>query len=556
MNAPRLILQASCAGLYGALVLAVVLRVLHPDPSARDWAVATLPILVVYTLLAGLLWPLLYGVVRFFASHRIQVPRFDLRYVMSFHVANAVLLMVSLEWTLWRARRAMPPDAAWRLQLLLVALALTWAYTAVVCCVAPLKRRTALQASAAGLTLAALLAPVWSAAGGATASGRAETARVAPPPLLRRVLWLDFDGADLEDVLTLEAKGKLPAFSRLRREGAFGRLQSLLPCTTMVTRAVLATGRLPYRSGVPGAWSRDLLGRPVAVTIVPAGLGFDRLLAPFMARRPLDLDDRIAPTLWDIAAAAGGEGMAAGWEIDLDRSGPAEPPPGAAARRAAAEFVDSETADHTDPAAHALFVDLARAVEADARVAAAFESAEVRNGPGVFALCFPGIDRVAHHSLRYARPEDFGNVTDREMEHFGQVLERFYIRLDSLVARGLEARGQDGILFVTSAHGMDPAPLWRRILAGATGLTAESGTHDSPPAGFLFALGPGVRQGSTFGRASIADFVPTVLYALNLPIARDLDGSILEQVLTPGFTLEHPAVVIDSYGWPIPQRVP
>jgi hypothetical protein len=294
----------------------------------------------------------------------------------------------------------------------------------------------------------------------------------------------------------------------------------------------------------------------VAVTIVPAGLGFDRLLAPFMARRPLDLDDRRAPALWDIAAAAGGAGKAAGWEIDLDRGGPADPPPGPAARRAAAEFVDSEAVDHADPAVRALIADLARAVEADARVAAALESATAWTGPGVFALCFPGIDRVAHHSLRYARPEDFGNVSDREIEHFGEVLERFYVRLDSLVARALEARGEDGILFVTSAHGMDPAPLWRRILTGATGLASESGTHDGAPAGFLFALGPGVRQGATFGRASIADFVPTVLYALNLPIARDLDGSIVEQVLTPGFTLEHPAVVIDTYGWPTPPRTP
>jgi hypothetical protein len=103
---------------------------------------------------------------------------------------------------------------------------------------------------------------------------------------------------------------------------------------------------------------------------------------------------------------------------------------------------------------------------------------------------------------------------------------------------------------------MDPASLWRRIVAGATGAVAESGTHDSAPAGFLFALGPGVRQGGTFGRASIADFVPTVLYALNLPIARDLDGSIVEQVLTPGFTLEHSAIVIDTYGWPVPRRAP
>jgi hypothetical protein len=548
VNAPRLFLQASCAGLYGAVLLAIVLRVLHPSSATFDWAVAMLPVLVVYTLAAGILWPVLYGVVRFFASRHVAVPLLSLRYVMSFHVANASILLPSLAITLWRSRRAIDPEAAWRLQILGAAVVLTWLYTAVVCCVPPLKRRLTLQASAAGLTLAALLAPIWPPGVPPAAAESAGFAPAGLQPLARRVLWLDFDGADLEDVLTLEAQGKLPAFSRLRREGAFGRLQSLLPCDTMVTRAVLATGRLPYRSGVPSAWSRDLLARPVGVSVVPAGIGFDLLLAPFMSRRPLTLDDRRAPALWDIASATGGRGFAAGWDLDLDRSDPAEVPPGMTARRQAAELLESETASDPTPAPQAMVADLARALAADAAVAAALDDEAARPGPGVTALCFPGIDRVAHHCLRYARPAGFGNVTTREIERFGQVLQQYYVRLDGFVARGLEARGEDGLLLVTSSHGMEPAPLWRRLDAGAIGSTAESGSHDGAPAGFLFALGPGVRQGATFGRATIADLVPTILYALKLPIARDLDGSIVEQVLTPGFTFEHPAIVIDTYG--------
>jgi len=556
VNAPRLILQASCAGLYGALLLAVVLRVLHPEPAPLDWAMAMVPVLLVYTLAAGILWPLLYGVVRFFASRPVQVPVFSLRYVMSFHVANASLIMMSLAVTLWRFRRSINPEAAWRLEVLGAAVALTWVYAAIVCIVPMLKRRVALPASAAGLTLAALLAPVWSPAVPAPAIDRAGPAVVGLRPLERRLVWLDFDGADLEDVLTLEAQGKLPAFSRLRREGAFGRLQSLLPCATMVTRATLSTGRMPYRSGVPAAWSRDLMARPVAVKVVPSGIGFDLMLAPFMTRRPLTVGDRRAPALWDIAVATGGTGMAEGWEIDLDQGGSAASTSAerAVAWRLAAEFLESETADDPDPGTRDLIADLARAAAADDGVARAFEEVEARTGPGVYALCFPGIDRVAHRFLRYARPGGFGNVTDREVERFGQVLERYYIRLDAFVARGLRTRGEDGLLLVTSSYGMEPVPLWRRIASGAISAAAESGTHDGAPWGFLFAFGPGVRHGATFGRASIADVLPTALYALNLPIARDLHGSIVEQVLTPGFTLDHPAIVIDTYGHPIGSR--
>jgi hypothetical protein len=243
--------------------------------------------------------------------------------------------------------------------------------------------------------------------------------------------------------------------------------------------------------------------------------------------------------------------MAVGWTVDLDRPGQAAAAAQESADDVAAEFFDGDLPADPDQATRDLLAALARAAAADDRVASAFQDVEAEAGAGVFALCFPGIDGVSHRCLRYARPEDFGNVTDREIERFGQVLERYYVRVDSFVNRALRARGEEGLLLVTSAHGMDPAPLWRRMAAAGFGAAAESGTHGNAPAGFLFMLGPGVRQGGTFGRASIADVVPTVLYALNLPIARDLDGGIVEQALTPGFTLEHPAVVIESYGWPI-----
>jgi hypothetical protein len=552
VNAPRLVLNASVAGLYGALVLASFLRLLHPGPRVLDWAMGLLPVVVVYTVAAAIVWPLLYGAARFFASRPLRVPRFGLRYVMSFQVANGAVILAALLDTLWRDRKVIEPDAGAQLKVLGAGVAAGWIYAAVVSVVPRLKRSNAMQASAAGLALAALLAPVLTPA--PTGPRAAVPAGPGPPaarPLAARLVLLEFDGADLEDILSLQAAGKLPSFSRLLREGSYGRLLAFVPCDTAVAGTTVVTGRLPYRSGVRGPWARDLLGRPLGMQVVPGGIGFDLLLAPFMTRRALSPRDRGGPALWDIAALAGGWAVTSGWDVVLDVAGPPAPASEEVRRRLATEFLEGEAPPGDVAAEGDRLAELARAEAADVAVARGL--AAPPPGPGVLALAFPGIDRIAHRFLRDARPEKFGNVSRAEIDRWGFVVERYYARIDAFVGRALEARGPDGWLFVASAHGMEPAPLRRRLAMALLGREATAGYHDDAPPGFLFALGPGVQAGQPFGRAAIADVVPTALYVLGLPIARDLDGSIVEQILDPADVLERPAILIDSYGaWPPP----
>lgn len=103
------------------------------------------------------------------------------------------------------------------------------------------------------------------------------------------------------------------------------------------------------------------------------------------------------------------------------------------------------------------------------------------------------------------------------------------------------------VLFVTSTHGMAPVPLGERLRPRSGGGAPRSGTHEEGPDGFLFARGPDTRHGHRLGKGSIADVVPTALYALGLPLARDLDGSILTGAFEDTYTFDHPVTVIGSY---------
>ncbi|HZN04729.1 MAG TPA: alkaline phosphatase family protein [Candidatus Polarisedimenticolia bacterium] len=544
MSTPaRLVLHAAIAGLYAALALVVFLRLLHPEPPRLRFIVAMLPVAAAYTAVAAILLPLLYGLVRFFASHRLHVPSFSPRYAMTFLVVALTPILASIGVTLSQSRRAIDEAAAGRVKLLLAAVGGAWIYAGVVCLVPRLKRSLALQASAAGVALAALLAP------GVLPAGMPGPDPARPPeglpPVARRLVLLEIDGADLEDLLGLQTRGLLPSLSRLRREGTYGRLESLLPCEAAVVRTTLVTGQLPWRSGVRGPFERRLLGQPVGLSIVPAGLGFDRLLSPVMTRRRLTVEDRRGPALWDMVRSAGGTARAAGWEVDLDHPGGPEIPGLSEVRTLAAEFGEGETSYFNMPLATS--VDLARALAADQAAGEALDPP--LEGHGLVAVSLPGLDRVAHRFLRFARPDDFGNVRPAEVDEYGRVLERYYVRIDALVERARALAGPDGWLFVTSAHGIEPAPLRQRLLPGRSGgREALSGAHADGPSGFLFAVGPGVRAGQRFGRAALADVAPTALYLLGLPIARDLDGRILDSILDPEEVRARPVQVIDSYG--------
>jgi hypothetical protein len=552
VNPPRLVLHAAVAGLFGALAIGVFLRILHPASSRSDWFVAMLPVVLVYAAVAAVVWPLLYGALRFFASQSLRVPRFSLRYALTFHFANITPILASLAYLLWRARRAIDADEETRLRLFLGAMSGAWLYTGVICLVPRLKRSLTVQASALGVCLAALLAPALLRGPGGGVQPPSEPA----PPLPRpqgRLVWINIDGGDLEDVLGLQAKGKLPALSRLRREGTYGRLDTLAPCVAAVTRTTLCTGRLPWRSGVRGVFERRIVERPVDIEIVPPGLQFDALLAPFVQRRALTVADRRGPSVWDVVESAGGFAVSGGWEIDLDLAQAAGERETHGARRTAAEFSEGD-ASFAEPQAETMAVDLARALRADQKVEAhlsraleAFAPASAGRAPGIVALSFPGLDAVAHRFLRMARPATFGNVTSDEQERYGRILERYYARLDAVIGRARAFAEPDGWILVTSSHGIEPAPVALRLLLPVFGLEPIPGTHERDPGGFLFAAGPGVRSGSPFGRAGLADIAPTALYLLGLPIARDIDGSILDALLQPEAMRERPAVIIDRY---------
>lgn len=66
------------------------------------------------------------------------------------------------------------------------------------------------------------------------------------------------------------------------------------------------------------------------------------------------------------------------------------------------------------------------------------------------------------------------------------------------------------------------------------------GTHR--PHGIFMAAGPGIRQGASVSPLSILDVTPTLLYTLGLPIPKDLEGRVPEEIFDPSQIQARPIV--------------
>jgi hypothetical protein len=168
--------------------------------------------------------------------------------------------------------------------------------------------------------------------------------------------------------------------------------------------------------------------------------------------------------------------------------------------------------------------------------------------PPFYVICYQGLDVVGHAFTRFARPERFGDVTSPEERRYGAVVDRYAAYLSERVGEAADALRPGEILLVVSGYGMEPVRLWRRALSGLVGeRPAPSGTHAAAPDGFLLAVGDGIKAGAVVQSASVLDVAPTILYLMGLPVARDMEGRVLAEIVEEDFARAHPVTFIPSY---------
>jgi hypothetical protein len=164
----------------------------------------------------------------------------------------------------------------------------------------------------------------------------------------------------------------------------------------------------------------------------------------------------------------------------------------------------------------------------------------------VLGVRYAGLDAVAHYYQRYATPDAFGDVSEEERQRFGRVLDDYYAYVDVLIGEALATLRAGDLLLVVSGFGMEPLTPGKRLLERIVGNAQFSGTHERAPDGFLLAFGTGVARGR-ISRGAVVDVTPTLLYFLDQPVARDMDGFARTDLFAEPFNAQRTITFIPSY---------
>jgi predicted AlkP superfamily phosphohydrolase/phosphomutase len=401
-------------------------------------------------------------------------------------------------------------------------------------------------------------------------------------PLARKVTLIGIEGSSMSYVLHAVAEGRLPNFARLIESGASGPLRTLNPTESLAVWTSIATGKLPRQHGLKGFYRYRFPGVDAHFTVRPRGLDFRTLDRLGLVQRSATTSAlRRTQPFWTILSGFGVDvGLVRWWgsypadEVqgfvvseyfhrqvreNFDPPLPRLTYPEELYSRLTSEVIFP---DSIDEETLARFVDTSVVLEDDdfpwrAELTRALADDLTYRGigtrlreefqPEVFAIYYFGLDGIGHYFTRYQKPEEFGDVSDAEVRRYGRVVDSYYRLLDSIVGEYMQKRAANETIVVLSGHGMDALSLGRRIVAPFQGSPHLSGIHENAPDGLLILNGAGIATGKKLLGASVVDVTPTLLYLMGLPLGRDMDGSLLTEVLDEELKKSQPVTFISSY---------
>lgn len=374
-------------------------------------------------------------------------------------------------------------------------------------------------------------------------------------------------GATLDAILPLAGQGQLPFFARLMEIGSHGRLSTLSPTYPDALWTSVASGKFPYKHGVLGktVFPAGALSPGDFLRLVPAGFGEVALRAAgYEPRRP-DARTKESLVAWEILGRLGvGTGVIgwpvchpAGGEIDFAFSEryfdgdylaasarPTELVERGILFRVATDDIDPGVVEQLAvPVPH----DLLRVLAGDLwRESLTTFLMDQKGGVRAWFLMLPGLSEV---SARY-----FGSYSAVQFEgdqaplhnQSAQFLTSYYRHLDAFLAEVWNRISGPRILAVVSPYGVRAPTGLRRLIGNVSGNPIR-GRFSGAPDGALFLAGEGIREGVFLEDALLVDVMPTLLYGLRFPIARDLDGRVLIPAFEPSFLARTPLTFVPSY---------
>ena len=369
------------------------------------------------------------------------------------------------------------------------------------------------------------------------------------------VVVIGIDGMDWSIADPLLAEGRLPNIARVIERGSRADLRSLEPLMkSPVIWTTIATGKGPQKHGITG------------------------FLDPSDGLTPLNSLSWSAQPIWDILSEKGYTVGVINWMV----SWPALPVNGylvtdrivyrpedgyaAIDRVVYPDDLEDDIAPHLRPLGDISDDEIRRFADGDAWTDEA-ASREVRSAvvtlrgiygkdeiildttkhlltskeqPDLLAVYINGVDATSHYFWVAMDPTSVDFTVDDELiQTYSDAIARYYERADGIVGEILSLMDDDSTVVICSDHG------FRGPYRSPDGL--KLGTWMHGPIGILAAAGPGISRGAEVGDASVLDITPTLLALIGEPVGRDMDGFVLEDLLSESFLARKPVSYVETY---------
>lgn len=381
-------------------------------------------------------------------------------------------------------------------------------------------------------------------------------------------------GASLDAILPLATQGRLPFFARLLEEGVSARPESLAPVQGEALWTTLATGRVPYKHGIVSnqVFPAGLVAEDGWVSMLPTPVG-PFLWNTFTSPELIDATHRKTSAIWDVLERLEYETGLVGWPVSDPVpeassfgfshryfQGYFKAPmaqPGELAERGVLFRVTPEEIDPVllqelgDRVPYLFLQDLADDLWRESLTM--FLLDQQPDAKAIFVM-LPGLARVSSRDFGGFAAVQFSGIQRDPYLGAAQRVTAYYRHLDQFLSQLWEHQAGPKILAVVSAYGFEAPEGWRRVRALITG-RRTNGLFQQAPDGLFLALGEGLLPGEFLEGVELVDIMPTLLYSLDFPIARDLDGRVLTEAFSGPYLARHPLTVVPSYDTLLPQGV-
>lgn len=353
----------------------------------------------------------------------------------------------------------------------------------------------------------------------------------------KKVTIIGLEGLSFDVMIPLVNEGKLPNFAWLLEEGSWGRLENFSPTDPLILNSSFNSGKFPSGHRKVSAFKYRILEIDQEFEVIPRFMFFGQLLRTGLLLRSEQDPSWQSDDIWTIFRDNQTSFLLKDWQQEPSVSNPSP--------RAETRFnlifkdLKLDTSQVFNIVKRAFFSDF----EFEDRVTQ--ERNEIQ--PQIIYFMLNGLNMVERYFYKYTFPDLFGNIDQDEISRYSSVIEKYYQFYDEIIGKYLASRKEDELLIVYSPHGIEPLPLWKRVVEWIIGNAEISAYHELAPEGVVFFHGREILRGKNIRGMRLIDIAPTLLHYLGLPIGKDMDGIVVSSVFREEFKLENPVLYISSY---------